>query len=82
MNRSSRSPYQNTNSRSAASSRSGGSGFYGSRPAGGRRPSGQGGRQGSSGRTEFAMPVSTTPALPAVEAFDELDMPKALLSVL
>ncbi len=28
------------------------------------------------------MPVSTTAALPAVESFDELDMPKALLSVL
>ncbi|WP_030398697.1 DEAD/DEAH box helicase, partial [Kitasatospora purpeofusca] len=28
------------------------------------------------------MPVSTTPSLPAVEAFDELEMPKALLAVL
>ncbi|MFF2045491.1 DEAD/DEAH box helicase [Kitasatospora sp. NPDC058170] len=95
MNRSSRSSYQNANSRSAAGSRSGGSrsggssgnnsggsSFYGSRPAGGRRPSGQGGRQGSSRQTEFAMPVSTTPALPAAESFDELDMPKALLSTL
>ncbi|KJS52371.1 hypothetical protein VM98_31870, partial [Streptomyces rubellomurinus subsp. indigoferus] len=33
-------------------------------------------------RGEFAIPVSTTPALPAVESFAELDMPKALLSVL
>ncbi|MFF1787793.1 DEAD/DEAH box helicase [Kitasatospora sp. NPDC058243] len=85
MNRSSRSPYQNANSRSSASSRSGaaygsrsgGSSFYGDRPARGRSA-----RQGSSAQGEFAMPVSTTPALPAVEAFDELDMPKALLSVL
>ncbi|MFD5432373.1 DEAD/DEAH box helicase [Kitasatospora sp. NPDC127067] len=77
MNRSSRSPYQNANSRSSSSSRSGGSSFYGDRPAGGR-----GGRQGSSPQGEFAMPVSTTPALPAVEAFDALDMPKALLSTL
>ncbi|GAA4837680.1 DEAD/DEAH box helicase [Kitasatospora terrestris] len=85
MNRSSRSPYRNTNSRSSGSarsgssygSRSGGSSFYGDRPAG-RRNS----RQGSPLQGEFAMPVSTTPALPAVEAFDELDMPKALLSVL
>ncbi|KJS53470.1 DEAD/DEAH box helicase [Streptomyces rubellomurinus] len=85
MKRSSRSPYQNTNSRSSASarsgsshgSRSGGSSFYGDRPTGGRNS-----RQGHSLQGEFAMPVSTTPALPAVEAFDELDMPKALLSVL
>ncbi|WP_033824932.1 DEAD/DEAH box helicase, partial [Kitasatospora sp. MBT63] len=82
MNRSSRSPYQNTNSRSSASarsygSRSGGSSFYGDRPASGRSS-----RQGSSAQGEFAMPVSTTPALSAVETFEELDMPKALLSVL
>ncbi|MFF9644147.1 DEAD/DEAH box helicase [Kitasatospora aureofaciens] len=85
MNRSSRSPYRNTNSRSSASarsgssygSRSGSSSFYGDRPADGRNS-----RQGSPLQGEFAMPVSTTPALPAVEAFDELDMPKALLSVL
>jgi superfamily II DNA/RNA helicase len=85
MNRSSRSSYQNASSRSSSSSRSGGaygsrsdsSSFYGDRPAGGRRA-----RQGSSPQGEFALPVSTTPALPAVEAFDELDMPKALLSTL
>ncbi|MFI6151116.1 DEAD/DEAH box helicase [Kitasatospora sp. NPDC051170] len=77
MNRSSRSSYQNANSRSSASSRSGGKSFYGDRPAGGRSS-----RQGSARQGEFAMPVSTTPALPAVEAFDELDMPKALLSTL
>ncbi|MEV7930772.1 DEAD/DEAH box helicase [Kitasatospora sp. NPDC088264] len=77
MNHSSRSPYQNANSRSSSSSRSGGSSFYGDRPARGRSA-----RQGSSPQGEFAMPVSTTPALPPVEAFEELDMPKALLSVL
>ncbi|WP_405008138.1 DEAD/DEAH box helicase [Kitasatospora purpeofusca] len=90
MNRSTRSPYRNTDSRSASSrrssggssggsygSRSGGSSFYGDRPSGGR-----GSRQGSSLQGEFAMPVSTTPSLPAVEAFEELEMPKALLSVL
>ncbi|MET8629308.1 DEAD/DEAH box helicase [Kitasatospora sp. NPDC004669] len=82
MNRPSRSSYQNANSRSAASSRSGGSSFYDSRPASGRHSSDRGGRQGSSPQREFAMPVSTTPALPAVESFDELDMPKALLTVL
>ncbi|MFD8754588.1 DEAD/DEAH box helicase [Kitasatospora sp. NPDC059577] len=85
MNRSSRSPYRNADSRSSESSRSsgtygsrsGGSSFYGDRPARGRSS-----RQGSTPQGEFAMPVSTTPALPAVEAFDELDLPKALLSTL
>ncbi|WP_457031510.1 DEAD/DEAH box helicase [Kitasatospora sp. P5_F3] len=93
MNRSSRSSYQNANSRSASStrsgggtgsgsrssgsSRSGGSSFYGDRPSGGRSS-----RQGSGPQGEFAMPVSTTPALPPVESFEELDMPAALLSVL
>ncbi|WP_404868344.1 DEAD/DEAH box helicase [Kitasatospora griseola] len=87
MNRSSRSSYQNANSRSGSRSRargssfSGGSSFYGDRPVGGQS-SGRSGRQTSSLQGEFATPVSTTPALPAVEAFDELDMPKALLSVL
>ncbi|WP_035794508.1 DEAD/DEAH box helicase [Kitasatospora mediocidica] len=85
MNRSSRSSYQSSNSRSggaAYGSRSGGSSFYGDRPSGGRNSSGRSARQGSSPQGEFAMPVSTTPALPAVESFDELDMPAALLSVL
>ncbi|PYC84751.1 RNA helicase [Streptomyces tateyamensis] len=93
MNRSSRSSYQNANSRSSgraygsrsgggAGSRSGGSSFYGDRPASGRSSAGRGGRQSSAPQGEFAMPVSTTPALPAVEAFDELDMPNALLAVL
>ncbi len=31
---------------------------------------------------EFALPESMTPALPAVEAFAELDMPAALLKTL
>ncbi|MEV7775784.1 DEAD/DEAH box helicase [Kitasatospora sp. NPDC086791] len=86
MKRSSRSSYQNVNSRSSASSRSagpaygsrsGGSSFYGDRPTGGRSA-----RQGSTAQGEFAMPVSTTPALPAVESFGELDMPAALLKTL
>ncbi|MFJ8436143.1 DEAD/DEAH box helicase [Kitasatospora sp. NPDC094019] len=71
MNRSSRSPYPNT-SRSAAGRRS---------PAG-RRPSGRGADRAAGPQGEFAMPVSTTPALPAVESFAELEMPKALLTVL
>ncbi|MFF1904381.1 DEAD/DEAH box helicase [Kitasatospora sp. NPDC058218] len=90
MNRSSRSSYQNANSRSGGSSygsRSAGGSSYGSRSTGGgsygsRSGGGPRRRQGSSVQGEFAMPVSTTPALPAVESFDELDMPKALLSTL
>ncbi|MEV7778330.1 DEAD/DEAH box helicase [Kitasatospora sp. NPDC088351] len=74
MNRSSRSSHQNSGSRSGGGSRS--------RSGGGRRFTGPTGRQGSSPQGEFAMPVSTTPALPAVESFGELDMPKALLSTL
>ncbi|MER5865054.1 DEAD/DEAH box helicase [Kitasatospora sp. NPDC002040] len=87
MNRSSRSSYQSSSSRSAAASRSGGStrsgsrsggnSFYGDRPSGGRSS-----RQRSGPQGEFAMPVSTTPALPAVESFEELGLPNALLSVL
>ncbi|MFB7470687.1 DEAD/DEAH box helicase [Kitasatospora sp. NPDC056184] len=76
MARSSRSSFHD------ADSRSGGGRSRGDRPAGGRRPSGRSAPRGSSAQREFAMPVSTTPALPAVASFDELDMPKALLSVL
>lgn len=57
--------------RSAAPARSGGSG----RPAShGRRPAAVQG--------EFALPVTLTPALPAVEAFADLDMPGQLLAAL
>ncbi|WP_406461477.1 DEAD/DEAH box helicase [Streptomyces sp. NBC_00111] len=57
--------------RSAAPARSGGSG----RSAGhGRRPAAVQG--------EFALPVTVTPALPAVETFADLDMPGQLLAAL
>ncbi|MFC8230253.1 DEAD/DEAH box helicase [Streptomyces sp. NPDC057287] len=57
--------------RSAAPARSGGSG----RSVGhGRRPAAVQG--------EFALPVSVTPALPAVETFADLDMPGQLLAAL
>ena len=52
------------------------------RRSGGRRSGAAAGRQGSPAKSEFALPVSTTPALPAVEAFSELDMPPALLATL
>ncbi|GLW73423.1 DEAD/DEAH box helicase [Kitasatospora phosalacinea] len=51
------------------------------RPAAGSR-SGRRTRQGPPVQGEFALPVGTTPALPAVESFGELDMPKALLATL
>ncbi|MGW2816850.1 DEAD/DEAH box helicase [Streptomyces sp. NPDC001415] len=56
-------------------------------PRGGGR-SGSGGRSGGYGRRpsapqgEFALPVTTTPALPAVEAFADLAMPEQLLAAL
>ncbi|MGW1779386.1 DEAD/DEAH box helicase [Streptomyces sp. NPDC002143] len=43
--------------------------------------SGRGSRPAASGG-EFALPVTLTPGLPAVEAFTELDMPKPLLAAL
>ncbi|MER5770878.1 DEAD/DEAH box helicase [Streptomyces sp. NPDC001985] len=68
--------------------RKGGSPAGGSSGRGSRfRPKGgQGGRSGGSGRPapqgDFALPESTTPALPAVTAFAELDMPSQLLTTL
>ena len=55
---------------------------YGRRTGGGPSASSPRNRQGSSMQGEFALPVSTTPALPAVEAFADLDMPDALLQTL
>ncbi|QKW17968.1 DEAD/DEAH box helicase [Kitasatospora sp. NA04385] len=39
-------------------------------------------RQTASGQGEFALPTGTTPPLPAVETFGELDLPEALLTTL
>ncbi|MFE7564866.1 DEAD/DEAH box helicase [Kitasatospora sp. NPDC057500] len=81
MNRSSRTSYRTTEARSGD-----GSSSHASGPADGRRPRGRsrgrGPSRGSFSADEFAMPVSTTPVLPAVGSFDELDLPKALLSLL
>ncbi|MFJ9177836.1 DEAD/DEAH box helicase [Streptomyces sp. NPDC102360] len=53
------------------------------RPAAGqRRAPEQRRRQQSSPPAEFTMPENTTPALPAVDSFAELDMPAALLKTL
>jgi superfamily II DNA/RNA helicase len=66
----------------------------GRRPASGRSASGRSAprasyrpapardREAPAGQGEFALPVSTTPELPPVESFDELDMPAALLAEL
>ncbi|CAM5227164.1 RNA helicase OS=Streptomyces alboniger OX=132473 GN=CP975_08770 PE=4 SV=1 [Streptomyces alboniger] len=49
-------------------------------PAAGRKSAGRKPRPAQGG--EFALPESSTPALPAVEAFADLDMPEALLKTL
>ncbi|MEY9929790.1 superfamily II DNA/RNA helicase [Catenulispora sp. GP43] len=71
------------------STQRGGSGPRSSGPAGSGHRSGSGrrsgapvGRQGSPANSEFALPVSATPVLPAVAEFSELDMPAALLATL
>ncbi|MFD9005305.1 DEAD/DEAH box helicase [Streptomyces sp. NPDC059582] len=77
MDRTARKKYSSTRSRGASS-----------RSAGPAARNGQ--RNGHKGRgaasparpAEFALPVTRTEALPAVEAFAELDMPERLLSAL
>ncbi|WP_331772354.1 DEAD/DEAH box helicase (plasmid) [Embleya sp. NBC_00888] len=63
--------------RSGSSGRSGG---YGR--SGGSGGSGGYGRRSSGVRGEFALPVTITPALPAVASFAELHMPSELLATL
>ncbi|MFC9844032.1 DEAD/DEAH box helicase [Streptomyces sp. NPDC060223] len=79
-----------------ARTRSGGSGSggYGSGSSGGSGSGRGGGRSGAPSRGgsygrrpaalqgEFALPKTITPALPAAEAFADLDMPAALLATL
>ncbi|MEU7293187.1 DEAD/DEAH box helicase [Streptomyces exfoliatus] len=61
-----------------------GSRFGSSAPtrSGGPNRSGGHGRRPAAAQGEFALPKTITPALPAVEAFADLDMPKALLDAL
>ncbi|MFF3217115.1 DEAD/DEAH box helicase [Streptomyces sp. NPDC002886] len=63
-------------SRSAGPSRSGSGGSGGSNRSGGS------GRRPAALQGEFAPPKTITPALPAVEAFADLDMPAELLAAL
>ncbi|MFC1413503.1 DEAD/DEAH box helicase [Streptacidiphilus sp. N1-12] len=67
---------------SSRSSDRGSSSSYGRRTGGAARSASPRGRQSPSAQGEFALPVSTTPALAPVEAFGDLDMPRALLEVL
>ncbi|WP_439676827.1 DEAD/DEAH box helicase [Embleya sp. MST-111070] len=84
MNRTPRSSSNDRYGRSGGGSGSGRGGYGG---GGGR---GRGGAPSGNRRkpmtaapvAEFALPVSTTPSLPAVAAFAELDMPKQLLAAL
>ncbi|MBY8844869.1 DEAD/DEAH box helicase [Streptomyces sp. SP2-10] len=69
-----------TDSASGGRPRTQGSGRQGSRPGAGRK-SGQGAHSAPR-RQEFALPVTLTEPLPAVETFAELDMPARLLSAL
>ena len=83
MIRSSRSSDRSSSPHARAASRTEGAGSSrGRRPNTGQRPTAPRGRQNSSAQGEFALPVSTTPALAAVEAFSDLDMPRALLDTL
>ncbi|MFG2208514.1 DEAD/DEAH box helicase [Streptomyces sp. NPDC048638] len=90
MNRTARTNDSSYRSRSgaAAGSGRGGRGRPQGTGRGGPSRSATGGRSGGHGRRpatlhgEFAMPVSSTASLPAVEAFAELDLPDRLLAVL
>ncbi len=90
-------PSTRSNDRSARSGGSGSGGSGGSRSGGVRRPlrrqrlrwlrrplplAGPAPSQGGRAQGEFALPVTVTPPLPAVETFAELDMPAPLLSTL
>ncbi|GAA3494744.1 DEAD/DEAH box helicase [Streptomyces prasinosporus] len=63
--------------------RSGGQGIGkgGGRTGASRRSKGSGGRRAAA-QGEFALPVTTTPALPAARTFDELDLPEEILAAL
>ncbi|MFE9928123.1 DEAD/DEAH box helicase [Streptomyces sp. NPDC005533] len=91
MNRTTRS-----NDRTSRTPRKGGSASFGGSGRGSRAGGSGGSGYGGSGRSggyggsrrpaalqgEFALPETITPALPAVEAFADLDMPEQLLSAL
>ncbi|MGW6062962.1 DEAD/DEAH box helicase [Streptomyces sp. NPDC055189] len=80
MNRSARTNDRYSNPRNSGSPRG-----AGARKGGGSRPGNRSGGQGrrpAAPQGEFALPVTITPGLPAVETFAELDMPATLLKTL
>ncbi|MER7399644.1 DEAD/DEAH box helicase, partial [Streptomyces sp. NPDC000151] len=77
--------YGRTRTGSTGSGKGGGRfGATSSGRSGASRPSRSGGygRQKSAPQGEFALPVTVTPGLPAVEAFADLEMPAPLLAEL
>ncbi|GAA2246057.1 DEAD/DEAH box helicase [Streptomyces ruber] len=75
--------FTRTRKGSADSGRGGSrSGPSGPNRSGSSRRSGGYGRRPAAVQGEFALPETVTPALPAVEVFADLDMPKALLAAL
>ncbi|MFJ8786741.1 DEAD/DEAH box helicase [Streptomyces sp. NPDC102476] len=75
--------FARTRNGSADSGRGGGRfGSPAPRRSGGPSRSGGQGRRPAAVQGEFALPKSVTPALPAVEAFADLDMPVELLAAL
>ncbi|MFJ9106017.1 DEAD/DEAH box helicase [Streptomyces sp. NPDC102405] len=75
--------FARTRNGSADSGRGGGRfGSPAPRRSGGPSRSGGQGRRPAAVQGEFALPKSVTPALPAVEAFADLDMPGELLAAL
>ncbi|MFE7387806.1 DEAD/DEAH box helicase [Streptomyces sp. NPDC057582] len=81
MNRSTRTNDRYSGNRSGAPSRSG-SGYRSGSGSRYRSGSGGYGRRPAAKQGEFALPKTITPALPAVEAFADLDLPAPLLAAL
>ncbi|MGC0376694.1 DEAD/DEAH box helicase [Streptomyces sp. SAI-229] len=75
--------FARTRNGGTGSGRGGGrSGSPAPRRSGGASRSGRYGRRPAAVQGEFALPETLTPALPAVEGFTELDMPRELLAAL
>ncbi|MEU9298914.1 DEAD/DEAH box helicase [Streptomyces sp. NPDC048269] len=85
MNRTTRTNDRHSRTRTGGGSGQGGSSRsrFPARSGGSPARSGYGGGgRGPVAQREFALPVTVTPALPAVEAFADLDMPAQLLAAL
>ncbi len=84
MNRTARTNDRYSRTRKGGSAASGRGGNYRSQGRQGApgRSGGGGGRRPAALQGEFAVPVTITPGLPAVESFADLDMPAPLLAAL